>query len=985
MGGMSSLLRVTAAVVAVAASAAPADAFRTRSTTRTAADREVVVLPAAGLSRPLRDHVELAWQQVPAAAAAAWQRLRTAVPGLTRSSWDLATGVPSRIWGRGVEVPGALADPAVAEAAARRFLAEHLALLAPGAGPADFELVANQSDGDLRTVAFIQRHAGLEVLGGQVSFRFKHDRLFVIGSEALPHVRLTLPGRVLAGAALRTGARTATAAELGVDPSRVTADPPGALTIVPLIGERGVLGYRVAIPVEVDAGAAGRWQVWTDPASGAPLVRRSLTRWGTGTVTYDATRRWTGVERQTVPAPRVNLVVDGNPATSAPDGTVTWTGDSPVPVVVVASGTHADVNNVAGSAASASLTLSDRGSVVWSPGDDRDLDAQISAYVHTNTVNTYVRGFAGGRDFLDEQLPVYVNIDAECNANFNGHSINFFRASDQCENTATIADVVYHEFGHFVHARSLIRGAGFFDGAFSEGLSDYLAATITDDSGMGRGFFKSDAPLRELDPEDYEYAWPRDISEVHHTGLIFAGAMWDLRTALIAAHGYQAGVAIADQLFYAAVQRAPSIPTTLIEILAADDDDGDLDNGTPNECLIRAAFGAHGIRTITGHADAAAVVAASATDTSLPVTLTMTGLDHHCGDQISSVVLEWKPRGSNDSPRAGMADATEVGDGVWTAEMPLPDDGDVALYHVRVKFADQSDMVFPDNNADPWYQIYRGDLVPLYCTDFESDPFAEGWRARDDGAWQWGQPGGSAIGDPGYAYSGERVVGNGLAAGHGEYPDRILTWLETPLIETGQWSDVRLQYRRWLGVEDGYYDQATIEVNGQLAWANLSSHGNGNKTLHHQDKAWMFSDVSLSSRIFDGTVRIRWLLDTDGSFALGGWTLDDVCVVANVSSVCGDGRRSGAEQCDDGPGNAAVADACRPNCRVAFCGDGIVDSWEACDDGNEQDGDQCDSTCNPTPPGYQPAGCCSTGTPGAAALLPLGLALLAFRRRRRHA
>src|SRR5262249_14545357 len=123
-----------------------------------------------------------------------------------------------------------------------------------------------------------------------------------------------------------------------------------------------------------------------------------------------------------------------------------------------------------------------------------------------------------------------------------------------------------------------------------EGLSDYLAATITNDPAMGRGFFKSSAPLRHIDPVGMEHTWPRDVAGPHYTGLIFSGAMWDLRKLLVEKYGQEAGVALADRLWYATLQRATGIPSTYVEVLAEDDDDGDLSNGTPNICDINAAF-----------------------------------------------------------------------------------------------------------------------------------------------------------------------------------------------------------------------------------------------------------------------------------------------------------------------------------------------------------------------------------------------------------
>ncbi|HVV86021.1 MAG TPA: DUF4215 domain-containing protein [Kofleriaceae bacterium] len=991
---MLSRTRVAAAWLAIVVGASSAHAVVSSPTSRArqSHDRGLEALPAAGLPRPVRDHVEIGWQLVPGVRQAAWQRLHAAAPGLDQVGWDAATAVPSRIFGRGVDVPNSVADGAVALAAARAFLAEHVDLLAPGSTPADFVLAANDLDDGIRTVAFFQQHGGLPVVGGQVSFRFKHDRLFVIGSEALPDVAVAGPIFHAGAIDVSTRAYLDTVADLGLDAAKTTAAAPGDAAILPLVGERGVMAYRVVVPVAVDGGSAGAWQVWADPATGEAVARQSTTRFAAGVVAFDAVARWTGRPRQTVGAPLLDVNLADGPSQTSADGGLTWTGSAPLAVTATVHGGQVDVQNQDGDEATTTLTLAPDQTAVWRPGDDRELDAQVSSYINAGIVKRYAHTFAPNLAFLDEQLAVRVNIDDECNAFSDGTTINFFRASDQCENTGTIADVVFHEFGHTVHAHSIIPGAGFFDGAFSEGLSDYLAITITGDPGMGRGFFKDDTPLRDLDPPNSEAVWPRDIGEVHATGMIFAGAMWDLRKALVADLGHDDGVTLANRLYYAAVRRAPSIPATLIEILAADDDDGDLDDGTPHECAIRAAFARHGLRTTAGIIEAEGAIAESTTETMFQPELTLVGLDEHCGDVVRSVALDWKPRGANDSPRAGTADAHQE-DGHWTAAMPLPDDGDVALYHFRIGFTDGSQMTFPDNRADPWYQVYRGDVVPLYCTDFEDDPFAAGWVAGGPpGVWQWGEPGGSrGVGDPGVAFSGTHVLGTGLSNGDGAYPPRASTWIDSPAVDVGQWSDVRLHYRRWLNVEDGFFDQASIKVNDEVAWQNLSSRGDGNKTTHHEDKAWVFSDVALSPRIRGHSVTVRWQIDSDEGFQLGGWNLDDVCVVANVNSVCGDGRLSGAEQCDLGDGNRDVADTCRTTCRVPVCGDGIKDSVEACDDGNSDNLDGCTDHCTVYDPMVdEPGGCCSTGGgggAGTAVLAPLvlgGLLLRPSSRRRRR-
>ena len=46
------------------------------------------------------------------------RRNQAAAPGLSQATWDRATGVPARIWGRGLEVPGSVRDPDIAAQAA---------------------------------------------------------------------------------------------------------------------------------------------------------------------------------------------------------------------------------------------------------------------------------------------------------------------------------------------------------------------------------------------------------------------------------------------------------------------------------------------------------------------------------------------------------------------------------------------------------------------------------------------------------------------------------------------------------------------------------------------------------------------------------------------------------------------------------------------------------------------------------------------------
>ncbi len=70
-----------------------------------------------------------------------------------------------------------------------------------------------------------------------------------------------------------------------------------------------------------------------------------------------------------------------------------------------------------------------------------------------------------------------------------------------------------------------------------------------------------------------------------------------------------------------------------------------------------------------------------------------------------------------------------------------------------------------------------------------------------------------------------------------------------------------------------------------------------------------------------------------------------------TNSVCGDGTREGAEQCDDG--NTAAGDGCSASCTTELsmsCGNGAVEGTEQCDDGNITSGDGCSATCQTETP-----------------------------------
>jgi hypothetical protein len=962
---------------------ATAHAFVPSSGPRVAAD-SLTALPDANVGKPLRAHVNLRYSE--ATPTLAWSQFVAMRGGKWHASWDAATGVPNRIWGVGTWVPGSVRNAAVAEQFARQLLADHLALLAPGASASDFELVSNHFDGTMRSVGFYQRAAGRRVIGGQISFRFKNDRLFVIGSEALPNVTVSAPRAKLQPAVLRDIAASTLRDTLALPNAPVAAL--GEEVIVPLVGDDAVLGYRVARPTEIDGGAEGRYLAYVDVATGKPIAVRQMNMFANGTVLYNTVDRYplVGRARTTYPAPRTHLMVNGSSVTSSMAGTVTWSPDVATTVETAVTGDLVTIVNKADGAAVAHATLGiDPGAaLVWDATAVVEDDAQVNTFIATGIAKEYVRNnIDASMPTIDEQMIANVNIKQNCNAFFDGKSINFFQASPTtmtatgCQNTGLLHDVVFHEYGHRLHTAEIIPGVGDFDGAMSEGAADYLAASITGDAGMGRGFFYTNDALRDLDPEGKEWLWPIDIGEIHHQGQIYGGLFWDLRKDLIAQLGQAAGVALVNKIYLGTLRRSVNIPTSLIEALAEDDDDGNLDNGTPHECSIRAAFGRHGLRTASGTVIAPGQVEANAL--AIGVHIEVTGLTDRCnGDEVVGAHLDYQSY--KIEPSSGSIEATAAGDNKFFAQLPLAPQ-DSVYYKARVHFADGSTMTLADNMADPWYQLYSGPTVKLYCTDFEADPFSDGWTAGTDGAeehaWAWGTPT-TGANDPHAAFSGTGILALGL---NGNYQPKQRTWAKTPVIDIGQYSDVRLHYRRWLTVEDGHFDQATITANGKAAWNNYNSDKGDSSAIHHVDREWRFHDVALSGYFSGHSVQVGFDITSDEGLELGGWQLDDVCVVANPYSICGDGVKTPTEQCDNGPANADKPDVCRTDCHVPTCGDNILDSSEECDEGGAGT-DACSDHCTIVDDGG--GGCCSANGGEVGSLSLAGcVSLLLLRRRRR--
>lgn len=824
-----------------------------------------------------------------------------------RGMFDTVTGIPSQLWGGSLPAAGANKSPAIAESSARAFIADHLALLAPGADIKDFILVTNVEEQHIRSVAFEQRAHGLRVLGGQLSVSFKHDRLFLVRSQALPYAKRdvgTVPTQPTSPTSVAIAKAQAAAWIDNAFGGRSAAAEPGEKLILPIIRAGRAIDYHVVIPVVVDSyGPRGQWDVFVDAERHRPIARRQRLHFGSGLIHYEVPSRYPGRGTAPYPVPFANHTVNGSVIEADAEGQVGWDGEGAAEIQPGLTSRYAVIIDEQGALASTTATMTSGGVLSWAYAMVAALDAQLSAFVHVNIAKRHALGLDPILPWLHRQIEVYVNEEGSCNAYSVGDDIHFFRSDERCENIARIADVVYHEFSHSFHHQSQLAGVGGDDSSLSEGVSDYFAATITGDPGTARGFYLDDDPVRHIDPPEGEKRWPDDmkIGRPHSTGLIISGALWDLRKSAIARMGQAAGIRFTDEIYLGIIRRAPNIPSTPIEALAYDDDDGDLGNGTPNECLLLSVFAAHGLGT-----DVLLRVSQPAFDgRQLRVDVHPAASERCPAPTFVRGKLEWKLR---EGTGGGLVDIElNATTGRLEATIPKLDNGAVIRYRVVLWLSNDTSIVLPRNEIAPYYEHYVGPREEIYCTDFETDPNWESSAAGGDNIWAVGAPVPYVPGEPASAVSGDNIYALGLGEPY-ETKTSYVARLPTLTIDTTRYKEIRLQYQRWLAVDDQRFDTASIAVGDTTVWQN--KRGLGDEI--HSDQEWRFHDLNLTDIVHaqaeamestQALLQVSYRLDANATTEYAGWALDDVCIVGIMPD-----RHSGSglTGCSAAPPNAGA-------------------------------------------------------------------------------
>jgi MYXO-CTERM domain-containing protein len=803
----------------------------------------------------------------------AWQRFEASVEGSWQARFDELTGVPHRLWGAGVEM-GTLADTRQAGDAVIRFIEQHKDL---------FRVEPNMLK--LRTASFVPRTnqwfvdidvlvAGHPQYRGGFTARINNGRLVSLGADHYPDATVHAQHSVSKASAIST------AIQQGHAPSATHDFISAKLVMLPLeVDDEWELFLSWQVESET-ASPPGRWVSFVDAHSGELLHVYNQVRFFDGAVegyhdvrTVDGNMTWS-------PMPYVR-VSNGTDIIAA-DELGSFTIDEGTEYTTTFNGEFFNVINTYGN----SEFAFDTDTVSWTEDDAHQ--AEIDNYIFLHQVLDWGETYAPEVWYVRLKLASYVNIDSACNAYYNG-DLNFFRSGSGCNNTGRIADVNYHEWGHGFHEWSI--KSGWFDGSLSEGAADTISFLQTNDSHLAPYFQINGGSLRNVNndrryPDDYV----DDPNYVHYNGLIFGGAMWDFKEIVAAQSDEETALAETSRILAGLLKGGPTVETAFDEALVADDDDGDLSNGTPYECELVEAFGLHGLgpmgtndSLITGHA---------------PLEDQLSGFEHdievnlvspapNCFDyEITDAVVTWRTNGGpwQDTELFVFNNTDEIRGAIPAQQM-----GDFVEYYIHLTDTSGAELAAPSGGYINPYSFYVGGVLAIACDDFEDDNggFTHELIAGDDieGAddWQWGKPRG-ASGDPSKAYSGTAVWGNDLGKNeyNGAYQNDKHNRLTSPIYDLAHHQGVFLHYYRWLTVEDGYYDQATILADGEAVWSNWGTKKDG--VEHHEDDQWMPHAVALPTQTEDQRVQISWEIKSDQGLSMGGWNIDDVCIFSPATA-----------------------------------------------------------------------------------------------------
>jgi hypothetical protein len=545
-------------------------------------------------------------------------------------------------------------DLEVLDAIARDFLPRVQTLL--GIDPAHLVLSRARSGQPAGHVWFVDYDVvreGMAVEGARVVFRVNNGNLIQVGTENLP-----VPGAAVPPTRLTAEeARAAVARYIGGFQAGDALRDTGSLHLVPaaILSSRSADGYdfgngrglaKIWRITFKRPGVMGTWSAEVDATSGEVLsfddVNKYVQAQVSGGVYLESPA--TGGE---VLRPFANADVstggfaNGGGIYTYTIGAVTSALKGHYVKITDTCGAISQAADPSGNIAFGTSTGTD--CITPGHGGAGNTHAAREQFYQVDRIKGVVRGWLPTNSWINAQLNVNVNLNQTCNAYWDGAQLNFFKSGGGCANTGENAGISLHELGHGIDQND---GNGTTaDSATGETYGDTTALLALHDSCVGAGFLTSncagygDACTACTGVRDVDYArhsantpatadnfirvhCPAAIGsagpcgkEFHCESEVPTETMWDLAARDLPGAGTSAAWTILDRLWYLSRGTATqsfscTAGTTYTSngcgagslwkvFRAIDDDDGNLNNGTPHGAALFAAFNRHGIACTT--------------------------------------------------------------------------------------------------------------------------------------------------------------------------------------------------------------------------------------------------------------------------------------------------------------------------------------------------------------------------------------------------
>jgi hypothetical protein len=530
------------------------------------------------------------------------------------------------------------------------------------------------------------------------------------------------------------------------------------------------------------------------------------------------------------PIPYARVTVGGSAYVANEQGIVTIpnSGSGSVSVVAECRTNWFNVTNEAGSDHTVSAVIPSGGSaqmVLNSANSSALVRAEANGIFYAEQTRNFTLDYAPFYPQIGGQTnwTVNVNIGSSCNAYYDGSSINMYQAGGGCGNTAAGA-IIIHEYGHH-----LVNVAGSGQSEYGEGYGDSVGVIMTGENRLGLGFYQGNCTSGIRDANNsctYSASGCSSCgSAIHSCGQLLSGMVWDVRENLLNA-GESEDIINAIVINSVLLHGGTSINEQIvIDWLTLDDNDGNINNGTPNYQFINDGCSVHGLSG--PELDFISFSFPSGTPETLdPNTggsfpVSVTGLS--ATPVAGSGTLSFRIDGAawNQVNMSGSGNT-------YTANIPASECGSVVDFYVS---AQATNGVTYDSAI--FTALSASGLVTAFDDDFDSDL---GWSvvndsALTDGAWNRGPTEGPGRGQAGSASSGVNCYSTDNATGNSDV-DGGCTSLLSPAMDASAPGSI-LSYSRWYdntGSNTGADPsndimQVDISNNGGFTWISLETIG----------------------------------------------------------------------------------------------------------------------------------------------------------------